>query len=146
MNPSAIFSPGGFASFKPAIYIISISGLSQKYVYGGRTRTSNHTGTSAPFSRLATHLKRSGNTHSCIWKNLDTLSSEDFDKMSLSFCSSFISEKYIEDAERLLIWHLSQQFLMLNRKIPKTEPRVLSCIQEKVISLIKESNALRRFK
>ena len=63
--------------------------------------------------------------------------------MSLSFCSSFVSEKYIEGAERLLIWHLSKQWgVMLNRKIPKTEPQVACSIQEKVISLIQKSKAL----
>lgn len=88
---------GGFRHERRAVYLLR----SGRFSYAGVTGTSNATGVSSPYKRLASHLAKRGNTQSAFWDNADR---EGFlpESGGFEFVATFIPERLcvseVEDA------------------------------------------------
>ena len=106
------FKPGGFTGGALSLYAIIV----RDRVYVGMTGTSSGTGVSSPYKRLATHLRKNGNTKSCIWETSSKLQ-----------CG-------LNPAESLGLTYLYVQF-------PKgIEWGQVRCLEWQVINCLKERN------
>src|SRR5437667_9018607 len=84
MTIRAQFTAGGLSRKSPCVYLLTIQSGSARWHYVGRTGTSNRTGTSSPYQRLARHLAKVGKTQSCIWDSA-CLPSRVLEKAGISF-------------------------------------------------------------
>lgn len=122
----ACFSGNGFFNEgEKCVYIIVFSNSAgQKKYYVGRTGTSNNTGISAPFKRLASHLAMRGQTYSCIWSNdengINPLHEENFLE-NFHFYAIYVKNATL--AEKWLLFKM-RDFALINARntIPAEEP------------------------
>ena len=65
----AHLTPGGLRAAEQCVYLLELRRGNEVWRYVGRTGTSNGTGVSSPYKRLARHLAKVGKTQSCIWED-----------------------------------------------------------------------------
>jgi len=140
----AIFTAGGLTTRKPCVYVIEIACSNMTWVYVGRTRTSNKTGMSPPYKRLALHLAKRGKTQSCIWSNHPKpLSRRALREARITFRAVFVPGKSVQKAEKWLRWYLQRKCrrTLLNREpVPRREP----CLEEDIKESLRPLLAARR--
>ena len=136
----ADFTAGGLSCKLPCVYILTIRDTNKSYYYIGRTGTSNNTGMSSPYKRLAKHLAKHGNTQSCIW-NAD-LPKSFLDAAVISFVALTFDEKdEAASAEDWLRWRFAGKN-SLNKEMPeKEEPSVPAELRAKLTSLTESANS-----
>ena len=119
----ADLSAGGLSNKLPCVYILTIRGVKDWWHYVGRTGTSNRTGTSSPYKRLAKHLAKGGNTQSCIWgSDLPLLVLEN---AAISFVALMIDqEDEVGLAEKWLHWRFKDKPSLNRETPPKAEPQL----------------------
>ena len=111
---SAKFSPGGLILDTPCVYVLQIKTEQISWLYIGKTGTSNNTGISSPYKRLAKHLAKIGSTQSCIWDNRHILSPNILQSATIRFEAVPVPSEYASTAEKWLLWKFREHHL-LNR-------------------------------
>ena len=120
MTIHAEFSPGGLVGNIPCVYLLILRNGAQSWHYVGRTGTSNRTGTSSPYKRLARHLAPVGNTQSCIRQLPEGLRKS----ASISFVALRLPERNVKHAETWMRWHLQDSYSLNRQKAPKVPPSI----------------------
>jgi hypothetical protein len=128
---TAIFSTGGFCRSRTAIYLLRFLNSKGKVVhfYIGQTGSSNGTGISSPFQRLATHLHKRGETHSCILDLLmRRIDKNSLNSLRIEFYSVFVDAGLAKNYENWMLWKVRNERGLLNNKnkIPRQEPNLRS--------------------
>jgi len=124
MTIRANFSAGGLSKRRKCVYLLSIRSAKETWHYVGRTGTSNKTGTSSPYQRLAKHLAKVGNTQSCIWDSV-CLPPTILDEATIDFVALPIDqEDEITLAERWLRWRIRDEHSLNKEKLPTSEPEM----------------------
>jgi hypothetical protein len=134
---SAKLGPGGLNQDSPCVYVLQIITEQESWLYIGRTGTSNKTGISSPYKRLAKHLAKVGSTQSCIWDNSHVLSPEVLQSATIRFEAVPIPLDYVSTAEQWLLWKFREQHLLnKERKLPSVEPKIEVKIRDLLAGLI----------
>jgi hypothetical protein len=120
----ADFSSGGLTGNMPCIYLLTLRDAGQSWRYVGRTGTSNNTGTSSPYKRLAKHLAKAGKTQSCIWDSSKRLPPGFLNNASLSFVALLLQKEDVKQAEQWMRWYFRESNSLNREKPPKQEPRI----------------------
>lgn len=133
----ANLTAGGFSKETPCIYLLTLCSAKKIWRYVGRTGTSNKTGISSPYQRLAKHLAKAGKTQSCIWDS-PCFSPEILNCAKISFKALLISkEKDLKQAEKWLRWHFSGKCSLNKEKVPKSEPKISDKLRSRLLLLEK---------
>ena len=134
---SAKLGPGGLIHNTPCVYVLQIIAERESWLYIGRTGTSNKTGTSSPYKRLAKHLAKAGSTQSCIWDNSQVLPLEVLQSATIRFDAVPVPFDYVSTAEQWLLWKFREHHLLnKERKFPSIEPKIESEIRDLLTGLI----------
>ena len=136
----ANFSAGGILSKKPCVYILTMRNDKECRHYVGKTGTSNETGISSPFKRLAAHIAKRGKTQSCIWDN--DLNKDFLQTAAISFRALLVEENDVSNAEKWVFWEMSSQSLfMLNKQTKILEqPKISPELQKNLKLLVASIN------
>lgn len=109
---------GGFTNKEASLYAL----LLNEYVYIGITGTSNDTGRNPPCLRLATHIRKSGNTRSVIWDNIFPNKVVSPELLSLRMVNAFVPSPLLASRiEKAVIWELQKRLdadLLRNKREP----------------------------
>lgn len=132
---SAKLGPGGFQD-SPCVYILQIITERESLLYVGRTGTSNKTGSSSPYKRLAKHLAKTGSTQSCIWDNPQVLSPVVLQTATIRFEAIPVQSKYSSTAERWLLWKFRNHRLLNKERKPSIESEIETKIRDLLEKLV----------
>ncbi len=133
MNIRAEFTAGGLSK-SPCVYLLSIRAAKETWRYVGRTGTSNKTGTSSPYQRLAKHLAKVGKTQSCIWDS-DCLPQDILDRAAICFVALPVAlEEELKLAERWLRWRLRGEHCLNKEPAAKSEPEIPAPLHARLCS------------
>jgi hypothetical protein len=124
----ANFSSGGLTANMPCVYLLMLRNAGESWQYVGRTGTSNNTGTSPPYKRLAKHLAKAGKTQSCIWDSSKRLPKRFLNNASLSFVALPLKKKDVEQAEQWMRWRFKGAY-SLNKQTPRERPSIKKGLQ-----------------
>lgn len=134
MTIRADFTAGGFSKKAQCVYLLTIQGPRDTWHYVGRTGTSNKTGISSPYQRLAKHLAKSGKTQSAIWDSR-CLSPDDLDRAAISFVALPIArDDELKLAEEWLRWHSAGERSLNKEKPPVSEPVISAELRSRLCS------------
>ena len=132
MTIRANFTSGGFSKRAKCVYLITVRGAKNTWQYVGRTGTSNKTGVSSPYQRLAKHLVKVGTTQSCIWDS-GCLSHQVLARAALSFVALPITdEDELQHAEKWLRWRFSGRHSLNKERPPVSEPDISSRLRSRL--------------
>jgi hypothetical protein len=124
MTIRAEFTAGGLSKKSRCVYLLTVRAGKQKWHYVGRTGTSNKTGFSSPYQRLAKHLAKVGKTQSCIW-DADCLPPKVLDRAIISFLALPIAqEDEVRLAEKWLHWRFADKPSLNKENPPTSEPKI----------------------
>ncbi len=127
----ATLSPGGLLESDPCVYILTLTAQGLQKMYVGRTGTSNNTGTSTPYKRLASHLAKRGKTMSCIHQD-NKFPAGFLAKASIKFVAVPVPPNTQKDSERWVRWKFGSQKLLNKDKAPIHEPELPNEIKIKL--------------
>lgn len=137
---SASFSAGGFCHNRPCVYLLAIRSGKDTWAYVGRTSSSNGSGVSAPYKRLAAHLSKRGATQSCIWDNTSRFPERTLEYASISFHAVLVDACHVRNAERWLQWQLRDKGVDVLNRPPhagKSTPVLEAAVAKSVSRLLK---------
>jgi hypothetical protein len=138
MTIRADFASGGFSKNAQCVYLLTVRGTKNTWHYVGRTGTSNRTGVSSPYQRLAKHLAKVGNTQSCIWDSV-CLSSQILEHAALSFVAlPLADEDELRLAEAWLRWRFAGESSLNKERPPTSEPKISSRLRSQLRPICKE--------
>ena len=133
----AKLSAGGIVESGPCVYVLSLDDGKTRKTYIGRTGTSNNTGISPPFKRLAGHLSRRGKTQSCIHDN--NFPDGFLERACICFTAAIVPSGFQHKAEKWLRWKLREEKDILNRDLPPTvEPDIPPEVKRSLNELYRE--------
>lgn len=136
---TAKLGAGGLIHDSPCVYALQIITERESWLYIGRTGTSNKTGISSAYQRLAKHLAKVGSTQSCIWDNSHVLSPEVLQSAIIRFDAVPVPLDYVSTAEQWLLWKFREkQLLNKELKLSSVEPKIEVRIRELLVELIQK--------
>jgi hypothetical protein len=143
----ADFSAGGLSKQFPCVYLLTVRGRQGAWYYVGKTGTSNRTGTSSPYERLAKHLAKVGNTQSCIWDS-DRLKRDDVDHAGICFIALPLDQAEVNVAEKWLHWRSSGWPSAAGRSLnkekpPNTQPEILPALRRRLRDVFERKTGQR---
>jgi hypothetical protein len=136
----AHFSPGGFSSTERCVYMVELRRGEEVWRYVGRTGTSNNTGVSSPYKRLARHLAKVGTTQSCIWEDSTTakVSIDLLEKAEIFFTALPLeNKKLVDQSEHWLHWKLRGTRTLNQERPAATEPALDPLIKERLVEIFR---------
>jgi hypothetical protein len=131
----AHLTPGGFSAEEQCVYLVELRRGNEVRRYVGRTGTSNGTGVSSPYKRLARHLAKVGKTQSCIWKDKVTprIHKDLLNNAEIFFTAlPMAKRKQVDLAERWLRWKLGGDLSLNQEPPPSEEPDLDSQLKERL--------------
>jgi hypothetical protein len=121
----AHLTSGGLCSTEQCVYLVELRRGDEVWRYVGRTGTSNGTGVSSPYKRLAKHLAKVGNTQSCIWEAPTTprISKDLLKDAEILFTALPMAHaKQLALSERWLRWKFGGRRSLNQQSPPSAEP------------------------
>lgn len=123
----ATLSAGGIIASGPCVYVLSLHNEETREIYIGRTGSSNGTGTSSPYKRLAKHLAKSGSTMSCIHDN--QFPERFLESAAVTFLAESVPQDVEVHAERWLRWKFRSEILLNKDNPPTEEPELKGALK-----------------
>jgi hypothetical protein len=136
---SARCPAGGFSRDLPAVYFLVVGNK----IYIGKTGTSSHTGISSPYQRLATHLRKHGNTQSALWDLF--ASDQDLNEVEIIFSFAYVPRRIrSQRIEQGVVFDARERFgedVVLNRSPAGGRPGMTDDEERLVQELVIEISA-----
>ncbi len=131
-------SSGWITESGPCVYVLSLRSKKQRKLYIGRTGTSNNTGISTPFKRLASHLSKRGKTRSCIHDN--DLDDAFLKNAEITFTAVSVPLGQQISSEQWLRWKFKETEVLNRDAYPPTEPNLSPETRNKLETLFRTIN------